>query len=151
MITATLCRGKQPSILLYFQSTFLPGAIERQMACGIYQRERCVAAEMEACWEPINSKESSLPGCDPQNDPFCPLVRAGSRLTTRCLCQLCAPFDAKARDAHLALNGVPRNRKNVICGCCPIRFLKVRMRGRLREERHTPSSECSPHQNYVGA
>ncbi|CAN0032928.1 unnamed protein product, partial [Scytosiphon promiscuus] len=46
------------------------------MACDTYQRDRCVAAEMEACWKPINSAGASLPGYDPHNDPFCPLAVA---------------------------------------------------------------------------
>ncbi|CAM9207477.1 unnamed protein product, partial [Hapterophycus canaliculatus] len=46
------------------------------MACGNYQRERCVAAEMEACWEPPSSNGASLPGYNPQNDRFCPLAVA---------------------------------------------------------------------------
>ncbi|CAM9314335.1 unnamed protein product [Ectocarpus fasciculatus] len=43
--------------------------------CSAYQRERCVAAEMEACWEPTSSK-ASLPGYEPESDPFCPLAIA---------------------------------------------------------------------------
>ncbi|CAN0059978.1 unnamed protein product, partial [Ectocarpus sp. 4 AP-2014] len=43
--------------------------------CSAYQRERCVAAEMEACWAPTSSK-ASLPGYKPESDPFCPLAIA---------------------------------------------------------------------------
>lgn len=43
------------------------------MACSPYQRERCVAAEMEACWEPIAST-APLRRYDSESDPFCPLV-----------------------------------------------------------------------------
>ncbi|CAM9929921.1 unnamed protein product [Ectocarpus sp. 12 AP-2014] len=43
--------------------------------CSAYQWERCVAAEMEACWAPTSSK-ASLPGYKPESDPFCPLAIA---------------------------------------------------------------------------
>lgn len=55
--------------------------------CSAYQRERCVAAEMEACWVPASSK-ASLPVYKPESDPFCPLVRPASNVyDTLVLCK----------------------------------------------------------------
>lgn len=66
--------SEDPPYLLFFSSYTNDAKCAAGMACNNHQRERCVASEMEACWESITPQASIQP-YDAENDPYCPLVR----------------------------------------------------------------------------